>query len=391
MPDDALPAFAAPICGQTPKNTTAKNAIGIGAGAGLVFQKKRHDRRAGRREERAMFLRNQWYVAAWSHEVGAALLARRIAGEPIVFYRTGAGRAVAFEDRCPHRLAPLSRGRLVGDEIQCGYHGLMFDADGACTHIPGQDGIPKGAHVRAYRLEERWGWIWIWLGAPEEADLALLPDFHWQAEPGWAPIGGLLNFKAHYQLLLDNLLDLSHEAYLHQQTIGNKAVADVPAECSFEGKHVRVTRFMRDCRPPPLFVKAKGFTGNIDRLQDIVFSPPCYIDIDVRGTPAGSNDKAASLHWRVLNALTPETESSTHYFWGLPRDFNVGDRELDRLLETAIVKTFNEDREMLEAQQLILEERSLDDRTIATRSDVGATRARQIVARMIEDERKALA
>ena len=332
-----------------------------------------------------MFLRNQWYVAAWSHEVGRAPLGRRIAGEPIVLYRTTGGLAVAFEDRCPHRLAPLSLGTVVGDALRCGYHGASFGPDGVCTHVPGNP-LPKGAQVRAYPLVEKWGWAWLWPGDPARADEALLPDFHWQSEPGWAPIGGTLNFKAHYQLLIDNLLDLSHEAFLHINTIGNAAVAEVPAHATSEGNHVRVTRRMADCPPPPLFVKARGFTTNIDRLQEILFTPPCYITITVRATPAGTNDLGQALQWQVLNALTPETESSTHYFWGLPRQFLQDDREVDRMLDTAIVKTFNEDRAMLEAQQLVLAERALDTRTLATHADAGPSRARSIIARLMRDE-----
>ncbi len=335
-----------------------------------------------------MFLKNQWYVAAWSREIGRDILARQIAGEPVVLYRTQDGRAVAFQDLCPHRLAPLSLGQIVGDDLRCGYHGASFGPDGTCTHLPGNP-LPKGARVRTYPLIEKWGWAWIWPGNPARADESLLPDFHWQYEPGWAPIGGTLNFKAHYQLLLDNLLDLSHEAFLHINTIGNAAVAEVPAHASQEGNHVRVTRVMPDCAPPPLFVKARGFTTNIDRYQDILFSPPCYITIAVRAMPAGSNGMTQAMQWQVLNALTPETERSTHYFWGMPRHFLIENRDVDTMLETAIVRTFNEDRAMLEAQQLVLEKRSLDERTLLTHADVGPSRARSVIARLQREEQAA--
>ena len=335
-----------------------------------------------------MFLKNQWYVAAWSHEIGRGPLGRRIADQPIVIYRTERGQPVAFEDRCPHRLAPLSLGTVIGNDLRCGYHGAAFGPDGVCTHVPGNP-LPKGARVRRFPLVEKWGWIWIWLGAPERCDEALLPDFHWQSEPGWAPIGGTLHFKAHYQLLLDNLLDLSHETFLHANTIGNAAVADVPAEMTSEGKQVRVTRLMRDCPPPPLFVKARGFTTNIDRLQDLLFTPPCYIAITVRATPAGTNDLSHALQWQVLNALTPETDRTTHYFWGMPRQFLIEDREMDAMLEANIERTFNEDKAMIEAQQLALDERSLDERSLLTVADAGPTRARGIIGRLLREEKVA--
>jgi len=332
-----------------------------------------------------MFLKDQWYVAAWSREVGRTPLGRRIAGEPIVFYRTERGEAVAFEDRCPHRLAPLSLGAVIGDNLRCGYHGAAFGPDGLCTHLPGNP-MPKGARVRRYSLVEKWGWIWIWLGAPERCDETQLPDFHWQSEPGWAPIGGTLHFKAHYQLLIDNLLDLSHETFLHANTIGNAAVAEVPAQMTSEGNQVRVMRLMADCPPPPLFAKARGFATNIDRLQDLLFTPPCYVSITVRATPAGTNDLTNALRWQVLNALTPETDRTTHYFWGMPRQFLIEDREMDEMLEAAIVRTFNEDKAMIEAQQLVLDERSLDERSLLTVADAGPTRARGIIGRLMREQ-----
>ena len=333
-----------------------------------------------------MFLNNQWYIAAWSHEIGRGLLKRRIAGEPIVFYRTEAGRAVAFEDRCPHRHAPLSMGKLIGDKLECGYHGIQFDSSGNCVHVPGQE-VPKGASVRSYRVVEKWGWAWIWLGVSERADETLLPeDFRWTVEPGWRSLGDTLHVKAHYQLLVDNLLDLSHEAFLHTNTIGSRAVADVPCKTSSQGNCVRVTRIMNDCAPPPLFVKARGFTTNIDRHQDIKFAPPCYVHIDVKAFPAGTHDLSNALQWHVLNALTPETENSTHYFWAMPRFFSQNDPDMDAMLHGAVTKTFHEDVWILEAQQQALIDRSLDYRTIATEADAGPTRARGIINRLIREE-----
>ena len=330
-----------------------------------------------------MFLRNQWYVAAWANEVGRTPLARLIAGEPIVFWRTEAGQAVAFEDACPHRLAPLSMGRIVGDALQCGYHGVMFDSEGKCIRVPGQHDVPKNCTVRSYRLEERWGWIWLWLGDSKEADTNLIPDFHWLAEEGWAPVGSLLHFKGNYQLLVDNLLDLSHETFLHAKTIGNPPVAETPAETTSTGNQVRVRRMMHDVPAPPLFVQLRGFSTNIDRLQDIIFEPPCYVRINVRAEPTGTNDPSKTLEWWVLNALTPETESSTHYFWAMPRNFCVDDRDMDKALLKGATNTFLEDKDMIESQQETLNRRSLDSVSLVISADSGVVRARRIVERLV--------
>ena len=175
-----------------------------------------------------MFLKNYWYVAAWDHEVGREPTARMILGEPIVMYRTEDGRAVAFEDRCCHRRAPLSFGRVTGDNLQCGYHGMVYGPDGKVIAIPGQTQIPPGSAVRTYPLVERWQFLWIWMGDPAEADESEIPELHWHDDPDWTYVGGYLQVDAHYQLLVDNLLDLTHETFLHASTIGNEHVANTP-------------------------------------------------------------------------------------------------------------------------------------------------------------------
>ncbi len=98
-----------------------------------------------------MFLRNYWYVAAWDHEVGREPLGRTFLGDPVVMFRKLDGTPVAFEDRCCHRRAPLSLGRVVEDTLQCGYHGLVYDATGQviavrarspCRRARGSSAIP---------------------------------------------------------------------------------------------------------------------------------------------------------------------------------------------------------------------------------------------------------
>src|SRR6266853_5381774 len=166
-----------------------------------------------------MWMRNCWQVVAFAKEIGGKPLARTVCEEPIVLYRTAAGLAVALTDRCPHRFAPLSLGRVIGDQIQCGYHGLCFDHDGLCVRVPGQDSVPR-ARVQKYPLVERHGFAWIWLGDAERADADLIPDFHWMDDPAWAVAEGYHHFKANYQLVNDNLFDLSHESFVHEETIG---------------------------------------------------------------------------------------------------------------------------------------------------------------------------
>jgi len=124
-----------------------------------------------------MFLKDSWYVAAWSHEIDdGKLLGRTILGEPVLLYRGEAGHVVAMHDRCCHRGAPLSMGRREGDAVRCLYHGLKFSPSGQCVEIPGQDRIPPKACVRVFKVVERSSWIWIWMGDPARADESLIPD-----------------------------------------------------------------------------------------------------------------------------------------------------------------------------------------------------------------------
>lgn len=247
--------------------------------------------------ERLKYLKNRWYVAAEAADVGRSLLSRWICDEPLVIYRKNDGTPVILEDRCPHRKFALSKGELVGDEVQCGYHGMCFDGTGKCTAIPGQKNIPPQLNVRSYPVEERYGWIWVWMGDPDSANAEIIPDYHRNDADGWAPVNGYMKFDAEYILLVDNLLDLTHETYVHQRTIGNQAVAHTPMKSRAEGDAVYVDRIMTDCPPPPLFKKARDFNQNIDRWQHIWFEPPANIWIDAGGVPTGETDRTNALNW----------------------------------------------------------------------------------------------
>src|SRR2546430_17455598 len=167
-----------------------------------------------------MFLRNYWYVAAYDSEITRRPFGRTILGEPIVFYRLEDGTPVALEDRCAHRHLPLSMGTLVGDTLQCLYHGLRYDRTGTCVRVPGQDTIPRSARVKSYPVVERYHWLWIWMGDPALADPGKITDFHWFDDPSWGAKGEYLHVKGKWQLVVDNLLHLHHLAFLARAPIG---------------------------------------------------------------------------------------------------------------------------------------------------------------------------
>jgi phenylpropionate dioxygenase-like ring-hydroxylating dioxygenase large terminal subunit len=339
-----------------------------------------------------MFLKNAWYVAGWGDEIGRELKQQWVTGEPLVLYRTEDGRAVALEDRCPHRRFALSKGTLIGDTIECGYHGLVFDCDGKCVQIPGQPNIPPRMRARQYPVRERWRLVWVWMGDPAKADESLIPDFSWHDDhENWRFVGGKIDMEAHYQLLIDNLLDLTHETFVHQRTIGNFAVAETPMNCTVEDKTVRVERVMRDIPAPPLFTKVRGFSGMIDRWQIIDFAPPSTVVIDARAVPTGTNDIDQGMRWMVVNAITPQTERSSRYFYSVTRCFATDDASLDKVIGDQIYATFEEDKEVIEVQQHLIDTDAADRRVYDINADAGGVAARRITAKLIAEEQPAAA
>ena len=333
-----------------------------------------------------MFMTNCWQVAAYSSEVSRSLLKRRLLSDGVVLYRTIAGEVVAMQDRCPHRYVPLSLGTLDGDVVQCGYHGMRFDASGECVHIPGQDTIPPKARVRVYPVHERYTFVWIWMGDPKRADPATIPDFHWMDDPQWAVAEGYHHVDADYRFLVDNLLDLSHETFVHPETIGNGAVAESPANVKvIERKTVRVHRDMLACEAPPQFIALAGFTGKIDRWHTTLYTPPGFCIIEVGAVPAGTNDRTAGFEARILNLITPETERSSHYFWAHARNIRRDDTALTDTIRRSIVDTFNQDKMVLEAQQIESDAVGSIDPGVALKVDLGPVQGRSLLKAAIRN------
>ena len=298
-----------------------------------------------------MYLRNSWYVGAWSHELTRKPFQRFLLDEPLVFYRTESGKPVVLDDRCIHRFAPLSAGRLEGDNIVCGYHGFTYAPNGNCIAIPGVDRAPKKAGVKSYPVVEKWGWIWVWMGNEEKADEAKIPDFHYLDDPEWAGKGETLNLKCAYNLVYENLLDLTHAKFVHKTTLATNDVTEFPLEIEEVGDTVVARREMSGIKSSPLFTRAGGFTEPVDHRQHVIFTPPCYISINttVKSAEASSENKIADI--RILNALTPETSKTTNYFWSLVRCFALDDEEMETFLHEANTFAFSEDKAIIEQQQ----------------------------------------
>ena len=338
-----------------------------------------------------MFLRNCWYAAAWDDEVAETPLARTILDEPVVLFRTADGRLAALEDRCCHRALPLSMGRVEGETLQCGYHGLRFDTGGWCVAVPGQSSIPPGARVRSFPLVERHGWVWIWMGEADAADPASVPDWWWMDHPEWRPVRGGAPFhvEANYLLLNDNLLDLSHVAYVHAGSIGTDNVADFPILSERGEDYVRMSRMVADSPPPPLYGRMGGFEGNVDRWQVAVSTLPAYNTVHAGCAPPGAGGADAPGDTKVeffnLNAMTPETGTTTHYFYAHARSFALDDPAVDESFRVDFRRVFGEDIAILGAQQANIARRP-GAFSVDINVDGPGLAFRRMLARRIEEE-----
>ena len=341
-----------------------------------------------------MFARNAWYVAAWDHEVKRLHLMRRLLlGDGVVFYRKTDGSVVALEDRCCHRHAQLSKGRVRGDRVECAYHGLQFDPSGACVHIPSQESIPAAARVRSYPVAEKHHWIWIWMGEPEKADPALIPDFSVMNDPAWRWRGETLAVEGNYMLVVENLMDLTHLPSLHKSTLADTAIpaSEIPVAYKLDANRVTVDRWVLGADLPPYFRVLAGMKKEhpADRWMNTVFTPPSYVRIDIgaarAGTGARDGDRTHGVSTWNLNAITPETERTSHYFWAQAQDFSLDDSSIAELDFHLVHTAFQEDLAMIKGQQ-----QNLDLAPAAPRLDLAADRAgvqaRRMVERMIREE-----
>lgn len=342
----------------------------------------------------AEFIRNCWYVAAWGHEIGPGKpFARTLLGEPVVLFRQTGGAIAALEDRCAHRRMPLSRGTVVGDGIECGYHGFTFDCSGACVRIPGQETIPPQARVRRYPVVERWRWIWIWMGDPALADPDLIPDIWQNDHSDWGVSEGqLIHLQGHYQLVVDNLLDGSHVTFVHKSTLGTDDVADIPVETWRDGEDVWVQRWILGRPPAPIYAKLGGFTGPVDRWQIMTASPPGMVVVDMgsakAGTGAPDGDRSQGIELKSFNLITPETDRSSFYFYTHVRNFALGDESVTKAVRDEFRIAFMEDVAVIEAVQQA-NERFAGTPTVDAAFDKAPLMARRVVARRLEEERAA--
>ena len=338
---------------------------------------------------------DQWYVAAYSSEVGQKLFSRTICGEPILFWRTTSGQVAAVPDRCVHRRFPLSQApsRLVDDQVVCGYHGFTYGADGKCVFVPGQSRIPRTARLRPFPLVEQDSFVWVFIGDPAKADASLIPRASYLDSADYTTVAGMEPLKARFSLLVDNLLDLSHETYLHGGYIGTPEVAATPisTEVDDEAGIIYVSRHMDDTECPPFYAKSTGLQGRISRWQDIEYTPPCLYKLHSRIAPVGSvpnpdGSDPDAFHVEVVYAITPETEHSTHDFWSVARDFALGDEEVSRFLADSNRTVVLQDVEALNVLEAVIATESEKYQELSINIDTGGLAARRLLQRQLAQQ-----
>jgi vanillate O-demethylase monooxygenase subunit len=342
------------------------------------------------------FLRNVWYMAAWAGEIGDDLFSRRVAGRPVLIFRTGGGALAALEDRCPHRFAPLSRGTRDGDRIVCGYHGLTYDAGGRCVHNSLAGGIPKRAQVPAFPVVERDGIAWVWLGAPEAADPASIPDYSFLPDgPANRTVRGVMPLAANYEYGTDNLMDLSHIEFVHKGSFAGRGVIFAGRhEVRADGDTLWSNWWMPDVAAPPHTQGVYPPEQRCDHWLDMRWNAPASMRLEVGATPHGAPREQG---YAVLQAhvVTPETEHSSHYFWASSRAVEVDNPGLDAMLRQLFEQAFaEEDKPIIEAAYANVRYGDRgpgfwDQQAAFLPSDAGGARARRAIEALLRREQPA--
>ncbi|KKC27175.1 aromatic ring-hydroxylating dioxygenase subunit alpha [Sphingomonas sp. SRS2] len=337
------------------------------------------------------YLRNCWYMASWSDGVGLGeVIGRTILDEAVALFRDPSGGIGAVEDRCPHRFAPLSAGKVNAEGIVvCGYHGLGFDRTGACVANP-HGTVLRGAKVRSWPVVERHGIIWIWMGEAERCDPASIPDFAWldSAPASARSHGEILSGGGGYDLYVDNIMDLSHTDYLHAETLGKGGVVFNKPNVTTTDEWVEVSWESRNARPPAFYPR---MIPNLPELVDLTLrvrwipAAAMRLDAEIRHDGKQGDDchRASAAH-----IFTPETKDSTHYYFALVRNFAEEDAALNQMIADTRKRIFQtEDKPMIEKVHAAMRGRGFWElKPLLLRIDEGGVQVRRVMKKLVENE-----
>lgn len=341
-----------------------------------------------------MFIQNAWYASAWAHELTHDdFLARKILGKGLILYRKADDSVAAIIDRCSHRFAPLSLGRREGDCIRCMYHGLVFDGEGTCVEEPGRKGVSPNTDIRSFPAVERHKLVWVWMGDADKADPDLIPDCHQNDSAEWTCVPRYASFKANYLLVLDNLLDFSHLSFVHENSLGgSRTIAEINPKVEQTDKGVKMTRwYLGEPGFAPYLKGHERFEGAVDRWNIYHLSTLSnHFSMSSGSAPANTGAPEGKLAPETMvfhsnQLITPADEHNTHYFWVYAHNFALDDANLTNSLAERVSAGFVEDRTMIEAQQLVVDEAG-DDQMAYTHFDNGLTLGRRLIDRKIAEE-----
>ncbi len=339
------------------------------------------------------FLKNTWYVGAWANELSSDKpFARTILGEQVLFYRNAEGKPVALSNICPHRFAPLHKGRLEEGVIECPYHGLAFGSNGRCVRNPhGDEHIPPTMKVHSYPVAERFGAIWIWTGEVGRADESRILVFEFLDPAHNFITYRYLPMKANYQLMIDNVLDFSHLQFLHPSNLGTDRIAREDAECVQKGDTVWTSRLTYDEKVEPFIAQICQIPEGtlVDRSFTMRWEAPGLIELNVVMSAAGDRSKVISAAKSAVFP-TPETETTTHCFLAFSMPVEVGEagrQVLERATEALMYPIEKEDVPMVEDQQQIIGDKDfMSMRPMLLPIDEASIRSHRVIDRLIAEE-----
>jgi phenylpropionate dioxygenase-like ring-hydroxylating dioxygenase large terminal subunit len=334
-------------------------------------------------------VRNCWYVAGLSKEVGRELLERTLLGTTVLMYRTEAGEPVVMQNRCPHRNFPLSKGRLDGDKVVCGYHGLTFTPAGQCVFMPSLSRAPTHVQIASYPVVERAPLIWVWMGDAEKADKDLIPKTPWLDDPAWKTVSGSFHVRTNYVAMHENLLDQTHFPILHASTgIGTPAYSKSTMDMRVTGNTVHLSRSLIDSPPPDIYGVPTGLTGrSVDRYSDAAFAGPAlhyaHARIVNREPRAGEKEE---YRFTITHVYTPEQQGTIHYWWFNSRDSKLDDDSVDAYMQQSSEKAYLEDVDALTWIQEVVEKETAPFEELSFGPDRPAIAMRKILLRLANDE-----
>ncbi len=330
---------------------------------------------------------NCWWVAAFSHQLDQSFCARWLLDTPVLLYRTEAGDAVAIEDRCPHRAAPLSLGRRQGDAVECLYHGFTFGPDGACTRVPTMKVIPEAIRVRTFPVIEQPPFVWVYLGDPERLEeVPPAPSLDWANDSTFAARFGQIELAANYMLLKENVLDLSHFGFVHRDSFGITDWTD-PPRISFDDSSVTFHQSFSKAPLPAMYANPLGLEPGTPfnrESRGSFISPALQVaSLDLIAPDEANEPPAGRV--RFCHATTPIDPGRTLYFWAFARDFATSDGAMDAE-QDLVARAFAEDEDILAAIQRMLERDPLASQRqeISVKADAAGIQARRIVARWMD-------